>query len=141
MLSDRVRLRELLVKHEGLRLRAYKDTADRITIGYGRCLETEGISLLEARFLLANDIERVLKECVDELPWYKSLNLPRQDVIASMAYNMGTRGVKGFKDMIEAIQNGRYEQAAEAMLASRWALQVGLRANELAQMMREGRYL
>jgi lysozyme len=37
------------------------------------------------------------------------------------------------------VRNGRYQQAAAMMLESRWAGQVGQRAQRLSQMMATGR--
>lgn len=134
------RLRELLIKHEGLRLKAYKCPAGKISVGVGRNLEDVGISEGEARLMLSNDIERVKKEAA-EFGWFKSLNMARQDVVLSMLFNIGLPRFKGFKKMIEALIAQNYEKASAEMLNSKWASQVGIRAKELAEIMRHGRYL
>jgi lysozyme len=53
-----------LQRHEGLRLRlrAYRDTVGKLTIGYGRNLDDRGISEDEAGFMLDNDIDLVVAE-------------------------------------------------------------------------------
>jgi len=43
-----------------------------------------------------------------------------------------------FHDALHAMQTHQYAQAATAMLDSRWARQVGQRAQRLARHMREG---
>jgi lysozyme len=131
----------MLIKHEGMRLKPYTCPAGKITIGCGRNLEDVGISQNEAYILLGYDIERVLQEATREFAWFKSLNMPRQDVILSMIFNMGLPRFKGFQKMIAAVINGRFDHAADEMLDSKWASQVGERAKDLAQIMRSGRYL
>jgi len=55
-----------------------------------------------------------------------------------MAYNLGLGGLNKFQNMIKAIDDGDYSKAASEMLASRWASQVGDRAERLAKLMRTG---
>ncbi|HAC30702.1 MAG TPA: lysozyme, partial [Marinobacter hydrocarbonoclasticus] len=87
--------------------------------------------------MLDNDIDEVEKhlETVDE---YNGLDPIRQTVLANMAFNLGFRGLMGFKKMWKAIARKDYTEAARQMLDSRWAHQVGYRAQELAQIMRTG---
>jgi len=136
---DRELLRSQLERHEGLRLKPYLDTATppRLTIGYGRNLDDVGISREEAECMLANDIDKVVRELetVDE---YVALDCIRQTVIANMTVNMGFRGVMQFKRMWAAIGRCDYEKAAKEMLKSKWRRQVGNRAIELAEIMRTG---
>ena len=133
------RLRDLLIRHEGLRLKAYVCSEGKTTIGVGRNLDDVGLTEFEARFLLTNDIERVMKETA-EFSWFKSISVPRQDVVISMIFNMGLARFKGFKKMIDAMVRGDFKAASAEMLDSKWATQVGARAQELAIMMRLGRY-
>jgi len=134
---DRRLLRKQLKRHEGLRLKPYLDTVGKLTVGYGRNLDDVGISRGEADFMLDNDIEMIARELetVDE---YRELDLMRKTVIANMAFNLGFRGLMGFKNMWTAIAQGNYEIAAAEMLNSKWAGQVGSRAIELAELMRTG---
>lgn len=137
MPMNRQLLRSQLERHEGLRLKPYLDTVGKLTVGYGRNLEDVGISRDEADFMLDNDIDQVERqlETVDE---YRDLDPVRQTVIANMVYNLGFRGAIGFKRMWAAISRGDYDLAAEEMMNSRWASQVGYRARELAEIMRSG---
>lgn len=54
-----------------------------------------------------------------------------------MAFNLGVRGLCQFVRTLGFVQEGQYEQAAAAMLQSRWAQQVGRRAQQLAALMRQ----
>jgi lysozyme len=134
---DHELLRSQLERHEGLRLYPYLDSTSHMTIGYGRNLDTVGISRTEANIMLDNDIYNVETE-LKRLPQYNALNGVRQTVIANMTVNMGLPTVLQFKKMWRAIDNMDWEEAAEEMLASRWHQQVGRRAEELAQIMRDG---
>lgn len=135
------RLREMLVRHEGRRLKPYVCSAGKLTVGVGRNLDDVGITVFESDMLLTHDIERCTEEALTYLPWFKSLSLVRQDVVVNMLMNLGLPRFLSFKKMREAIRVGNFERAAEEMLNSVWATQVGIRAQELAQMMKTGLYL
>ncbi len=136
----RDRLRELLIRHEGIRLKVYKCTAGKLTIGCGRNLDDQGISEIEAQALLTNDMNRVQQCCIDTFPWFKSISVPRQDVVVSMVFNLGLAGFQKFKKAIAAISAADFPAASREMLNSEWSKQVGHRAEELAFIMREDRY-
>jgi len=55
-----------------------------------------------------------------------------------MAFNLGTKGLMKFKNTLALIQAGKFDDAAHAMLASKWASQVGIRATRLARQMQTG---
>ena len=133
-------LKELLIKHEGLRLRAYKCTAGKTTIGVGRNLEDKGITEEEAMFMLDNDIKAIISACRETFSWFAFLDNVRQAVVVSMVFNLGLGGFLGFKNTIAHIRNKDWDKAADNMLQSKWAEQVGHRALELAEMMRDGRF-
>lgn len=62
----------------------------------------------------------------------------RQQVLISMCFNLGISGLLALKQTLAACERTDYVWAAEEMLASNWARQVGARANGLARMMWEG---
>ena len=131
-------LMEMLVKHEGLRLKPYKDTAGKLTIGIGRNLEDVGITREEALVMLVNDMEQVEEKAFKTFDWYSSLNAPRKCVILSMIFNMGLSGFLKFKKFIQLVSVKDYQSASTEMLNSLWATQVGNRANELSDIMKSG---
>jgi len=133
-------LKSQLMKHEGLRLKPYLCTSGKITIGVGRNLEDTGISEEEAMTLLDNDLEWVKAGLDKNIPWWKELDGPRAGVLMNMAFNMGVHGLLKFKKMLGAVQGGNYPTASVEMLDSRWARQVGYRAEELAEQMRTGEW-
>ena len=73
-------------------------------------------------------------------PWWWKLDDARQFVLVDMAFNMGLAGLKGFKKMLTAVEQGDYQTAAKEMLASKWAAQVGRRAAELSKIMKKGEW-
>lgn len=127
-----------LTRDEGLRLKPYRDTVGKLTIGIGRNLDDVGISQDEAMHLLDNDIARTTAALDKAIPWWRSLNDVRQRVVVNMAFNLGVAGLLGFKNTLAAMKAGRYADAAWGMLASKWATQVGERAKRLAAMMAKG---
>jgi lysozyme len=128
-----------LVRHEGLRLKPYRCTAGKLTIGVGRNLEDKGISQQEAYELLENDIRECEVQLLTEIPdIYLSLDINRKVVLINMCFNLGIKGLMGFKNTLAFIAARDWERAANNMLASRWAKQVGRRAIELAEIMRKG---
>lgn len=135
---DQAKLVEQLIDHEGEKLFPYVDTVGKTTVGVGRNLTDVGISKEESRILLANDIKKVVAGLDAALPWWDSLSEARQRVLADMAFNLGLKGLLGFKNTLALIQRGDYDEAADNMLLSKWATQVGRRATTLAGMMRRG---
>jgi lysozyme len=134
------KLREMLIRHEGLRLKPYKDTVGKLTIGVGRNLEDVGISKDEALALLDNDIAKIRVQAEGAFLWFRRLEPARQDVILNMIFNIGLKGMLGFTHTLDAIAKGEYDLAAKRMLESKWARQVGNRAVELARLMELGEY-
>ena len=93
------KLLEQLKSDEGLRLKPYKCTEGYDTIGYGRNLETNGISENEAETMLMNDICRVMNSLNDHGLLVDHTS-PRQDVLINMAFQLGVSGLLKFKKMI-----------------------------------------
>lgn len=127
-----------LRRDEGERLKPYRDTVGKLTIGVGRNLDDVGITPDESAYLLAKDINKVLRQLDEKLPWWRGLCFNRQRVLVNMAFNLGIAGLLGFKNTLAAVQAGQYDKAAEGMLSSKWASQVGKRADRLAELMRNG---
>ena len=135
-----------LRRHEGLRLDPYKCSEGYLTIGYGRNIETNGISEAEAEFMLSNDLIACESELKDE-GWYNQLDETRRAVVLNMAFNLGKPKLMQFKKFIGALSDDDYETASKEMVTgsdgvspSKWASQVGSRAYELADQMRTGQW-
>jgi len=132
------RIKEQLVRHEGLRLKPYRCPAGKLTIGYGRNLDDRGISQKEAYAMLERDIQDFERQLLDEIPdVYNGLDEVRQSVLLNMCFNLGMKGLLEFKNTLGFVAAGDWERAANGMLASKWAKQVGMRAIELSELMRK----
>jgi len=123
---------------EGFRSKPYQCTAGKITIGYGRNIEDNGITKSEAENLLLNDVKTAQIELLNTFDWFAKLNGARQGVLINMAFNLGLPRLKKFKKMLSALSKSDYHEASKQMLDSRWAVQVGERANRLAKQITEG---
>lgn len=143
--------------HEGIRLQPYRCPRGFLTIGVGRNLQTNplsreeikilgrrdlssGITRQEAFFLLRGDIRRTFENCRKGIPFFDSLDDERQYVLVDMAFNMGIGGLLKFQKMLAFIGVGNYRQAAAELLSSRYARQVPIRAERLAQTLKNGRW-
>ena len=138
MKFDMDKMIDELVDHEGLELHPYEDSLGILTIGVGRNLEERGISEDEAFYLLGNDIEVIWDELISKHPIVEDLDDQRQMILLNMAFNMGVPRLAKFKKMWAAIESGDMEEASKQALDSRWADQVGRRAEELAERLISG---
>ena len=135
---DKTKLITDLSIDEGIKLFPYTDTVGKTSIGTGRNLTDRGISQAESNFMLSNDINMVVTQLNKSLPWWVTLSEPRQRVLCNMCFNLGISKLLSFANTLSFIKTGDYEHAAQEMLNSTWAKQVGKRAQRLAQIMREG---
>lgn len=152
MRIDKIGLNRLKAD-EGLRLTPYVDTVGKLTVGYGRNLDDNGlypdeiieligpgISLKFAEKMLENDIEKIERWIELVIPWALTLDSVRYSVIVNMIYNLGPANFLKFQKTIAAIQAGKYDEASSLMLKSLWSKQVGARAQRLAKAMRSGKF-
>jgi len=138
MSIDIPKLKEELKVDEGFRECVYKCSAGKLTIGYGHNVEDNPIPEAFADQLLGYDIAGALAEC-ERFDWFFDLDDVRKRVIINMVFNLGFNGVSKFKKMIVALERGLYYEAAREMLDSKWARQVGPRAERLAELMKPAR--
>lgn len=130
-------IKKWIKNNEGLRLKLYKDTVNKWTVGYGRNIEDNGISKEEADFMFDNDFARCQKE-LSIYSWY--INQPEnvQAALMNMCFNLGISRLLGFRKMIASLNAKDYTTASIEALDSKWATQVGQRAKDVALMMRQG---
>ncbi len=139
-MSDKIDLEEMLVDHEGLRLKPYNDTEGHWSIGVGHNIDVDpvmrkrlpqllktGITHAEAMELLHRDIAKaqaMLDRC---LPWWQGLSKNRQAALTDMTFNLNTRLLQ-FRVSLGHLSRGEYREAARAFMKSKWARQVKGRA-------------
>jgi lysozyme len=136
--TDYADVRQALIRDEGLRLKPYRDTTGRLTIGVGRNLTDVGISELEAMEMLDHDIDEAVGALTRSFPWFQTLEGPRQQVLVNLCFNIGIGGVQGFKQMLADLAVQNYGGASRELVASTWSTQVGGRATRLATQMLTG---
>lgn len=125
-------------EHEGYSATPYRCPAGVLTIGYGRNLE-RGISKGEANVLLWNDLRLAELDAMEFAgPAWLNLDTVRRAVLIDMAFNLGYPRLSTFKNLQAFLFVKDYDRCAEEMLDSRWAIQTGDRAVNLAARMRSG---
>lgn len=129
-------LQDMLIRHEGLRLKPYRCSAGKLTIGVGRNLDDVGITYAEAMEMFDHDIARCLNDCTHAFPWFPELDDARKAVLIDMCFNMGIAGLLKFKKFLKSMESNNYDLAAIEMMESLWSKQVPRRALELANIMR-----
>lgn len=158
MTYDRAKLKAELERDEGMRLKVYRCTAGKLTIGVGRNLDDvgilpaeqqalgitvgscskAGITKAQAYALLDYDIANCEKALDRHFPWWRKMTDARQRVILNMCFNLGINRLRGFKNTLRFMETGQYDKAAVNMGKSLWADQVGKRAVRLMAMMHNG---
>ena len=137
---DRDKLKEELIRDEGLRLTAYKDSVGLWTIGVGHLLGAHArmtvITLEEAYALLEADIN--MAEMVARFhAGAAEADEVRFRALVNMAFNLGN-GLGEFKRFLGAVGRADWPKAAIFMMESKWARQVGKRAVRLRDMILTG---
>jgi lysozyme len=127
---------------EETRACVYLDSEGYWTIATGRLVDARkkgaGLRPEEMTFLLNNDIDDRIDALTRNLPWFQNLDDARRGVLLNMAFQLGVEGLLGFEHTLPLIRDGKYENAAHAMLQSKWSQQTPARAQRLAEQMRTG---
>jgi lysozyme len=131
-------LRRSLITHEGWRNTAYEDSVGVLTVGVGHNLERP-LSVIAINQILSDDINDCIAECDRAFPGWRNHDDARQNVLLELLFNLGAPRLAKFERMWSALQAKDYAQAANEMLSSKWAAQVGNRATTLAERMRTGK--
>ena len=134
-------LREELAEDEGCKFEVYLDHLGLPTFGIGH-LVVEGdpehgqpvgtpVNDERVRQVFSLDIASTLDECQVLYPDFDDLPDECQLIIANMMFNMGRPRLSKFKKFIAGVNAGDWNTAAVEMMDSRWAKQVGNRAERL----------
>ena len=129
---------EMLKIDEGCMLLPYTCTAGALSIGYGRNLSDNGISQAEALILLKHDVgtaTRDAKKFLSKECW-EQLTAKHQAVVINLAFNLGINRLRTFVKFRACLLAGDTVGAADELLDSRYAQQVGARADRLASLLR-----
>ena len=141
-------LREQLKIDEGVKYEIYKDHLGYPTFGIGHLIteddpehgEPDGKEISEDRVneVFATDVAKFVSESKILFPDLDELPDVAQQVIVNMAFNMGRPRLSKFKNFIAGVNDRDWTRAAEEMMDSKWATQVGDRAKRLKIKMLKG---
>lgn len=133
-------------RDEGFRARPYICPADRWTIGYGTTYlftghgfrpvtpETLEVTHFTAEIHLVAAVHKAIGEAKSFVTNFSALSPIRQCVLTMMAYQLGGKGLHGFKKTKSFIERGEWKKAAIEMLDSKWAEQTFSRAERTADI-------
>jgi lysozyme len=105
-------IQNYIKKNEGLKLKPYKCTAGKTTIGYGRNIEDKGITKDEADFIFYTDFANCLNEYEKIFEGIK-IDDTAEMVCLDMLFNLGLPTFRKFKNFIKCIKNKEYSEAAD----------------------------
>ncbi|WP_274882433.1 glycoside hydrolase family protein [Vibrio harveyi] len=137
---------KLLEFEEGFKSKPYYCTEGYPTVGIGWRIGPKGaplelyeieLDIEQARVILARKVQKQLKK-LERHDWFNKQNESRKAVIVSMAFQMGIRGLFGFKNMITALSNNNYRKASLEAIDSRWYRQTPNRAARHASVLEHG---
>lgn len=136
------KLREQLKIDEGVKYEVYDDHLGYKTFGIGHLVKNTDkeygapcgtpVSVDRVNSVFDEDVETYIAEAEKVFGNLQEMPQEAQQVIVNMCFNMGAPRLSQFKKFIRAIHDEDWETASVEMLDSRWAKQVGDRANRLA---------
>ena len=128
-----------LKREEGWRSKPYRDHLGFLTIGYGFLIdERKDVELPQSvgDLWLEHVATEKWLEIRDRFPWLAAQPEDVQRAIAQMAYQLGVNGVARFRNMLDSLESGDRQAAAEHALDSTWAKQTPERASRVAALIR-----
>lgn len=134
-------LRDTLKIDEGVKYEIYNDHLGYPTFGIGHLVvesdeehdKPVGTPVTEDRVnsVFEKDVAIMIDEAKKIFPNLSELPEEAQQVIVNMTFNMGRPRLSKFKKFIAGVNAGDWNKAAIEMMDSRWAKQVGARAERL----------
>lgn len=141
--------------HESCILKPYYCPTGHLTLGIGHNIDAraftneekkaigdwkKGITKNMAYMICRNDVNICLNQ-LKTLPFWNRLDLERQYALLDMCFQLGFKGLCGFKKMLEAMRWGKWDKAAAECLNSDYARQTPARAKRIARLIKEGIWL
>ena len=133
-----------LCMEEGVRLDVYSDSLGNLTVGVGHLVKkgsslTHGdfISLVQCVDFLEEDMQTAYNDCLHLWSNFALFPDEVQLILCDMMLNMGMSRLSKFKKMRAFVTLQAWQNVADEMENSRWYMQVGIRATNLVQRMRE----
>ena len=135
-------LKKRIREHEGYRDRPYLDSLGKATIGFGHLITEEdefeeGKQYPKEQLLKLFDKDFAKAEMgADQLVGHiQELHIEAKNIVTEMVFQLGTQGVRNFRNMISALHDRDYQRASAEMLDSRWHAQTTNRCESLAKIM------
>jgi len=139
MTADKAR--KMLEVDEGLRLKPYRCTAGKLTIGVGRNLDDVGISKATAYQMLDEDIlsaEKICRRIFGDQ--YDQWSENRKLGWVNLAFNLGYGSLLQFKNTIRAARVSDWSEVEKGLRGSLWFRQVKGRAERVISMICHERF-
>lgn len=133
---DMDRLRKTIIRHEGSRLKMYQDTLGIWTIGVGHNIQEKGISPDVMALILEEDLAESIADLKRNISFFSDLPEQIQEALVNLCFNMGIPRLLQFKKTLAYLRDEDFKSAANELLDSRYAAQVGQRAIEISDMIR-----
>lgn len=142
----------LIELHEGFRSLVYKDSVGKKTLGYGRNLDgnplsvnewnniiiPNGITKDQGEQLLIPQLTGIINWLSITFKWFNDLTINRKLCLIDIVFNIGEGGFLKFHDTIAALEKGNYTEAASNLKNSSWYNEVGQRARNDVLLMING---
>lgn len=142
MSLDLDKLRADLERDEGIRFAKYLDSLGNETCGIGHLMTADDLTNYSEQWSQAQvdsyysqDIAATIAWCRRNIPWWFNLPEPVARGITNLAFAMRGKLLE-FVKMLDALQLADFAAAADELLDSLWARQVGERAMRIAALFR-----
>lgn len=132
--------------HEGVRYKPYKDSLGLWTVGVGHLIG-DGRSLPaqynrqfshdEVKAMFQQDYQKHAQAATN-IPGFNRQNEKAKGALIDMTFNMGPAWYRKWPNFTKALGAGDNEGAASQLQSSKWAKQVGRRAQENIGLIRQG---
>lgn len=137
-------VKKMIIHHEGIRYRPYKDSLGLWTVGVGHLIG-DGKTLPpeydrefthdEVMQMFEKDYQHH-KQAAEKIPGYENVNDKGQGALIDLTFNMGPAWYKKWPNFTRNLKEGDTEGAAESLENSKWYTQVGRRAPTIVSLIR-----
>ena len=132
-----LKLKKRIKQNEGFSLKPYKDQLGFLTIGYGHLILDNEKSLLKKKIykkelekIFVQDFTRSLNNFNQHLKVFTS-NKKEAELLIEMLFQLGTKGVLGFKNLLQNMNKGNKHLVCFEMMNSLWYKQTPKRVKIL----------
>ena len=142
------KLLDIIKEHEGFKSKPYtleyktsdgENVTEKFkTIGYGFRMDYLEIDEEIAEMILLRKIHEIEKNLDKKFEWYDDLPESVRHGVISIVYQLGLKSFMAFRKTIGFLADGKWEEAADEALDSRWAIQTPSRAKAVTDMIRNG---